>query len=50
MYPKLGIMGVFIIGVPKKNDLYFKGPIMDNFGFYFILHYYSYSGLLYANR
>lgn len=26
-------MGVFMIGLPKKNDLYFKGPIMDNFGF-----------------
>ncbi len=26
------------------------GTKKDNFGFLFILHYYSYSGLLYANK
>ncbi len=28
-------MGVFMIGLPKRNDLYFKGPTMDNFGFFY---------------
>jgi hypothetical protein len=47
MYQKLGIMGVFMIGVPKRNDLYFKVPTMDNFlkkNYTIIV-----SGLLYAN-
>jgi hypothetical protein len=34
----------------KKKCLIFLMTIKDNFGFSFILHYYSCSGLLYANR
>jgi hypothetical protein len=40
---------VFMIGVLKMNDIIFK-VAKDNFGFLFILHYYSCSGLMYANR
>ncbi len=42
-------MGVFTIGVPKRNDLYLR-TAKNNFGFFKISYYYSYSGLLYANR
>ncbi len=38
-----------MIGAPKINDLFLK-TIKDNFGFLFILHYYSCNELLYANR
>ncbi len=43
------VMGVFMIGVPKRNDIYLKDS-NDNFRFVFILHFCRCSGLLYTNR
>jgi hypothetical protein len=34
----------------KKESITFLKLQKDNFGFLFILHYYSYNGLLYANK
>jgi hypothetical protein len=43
-------MGVFMIGVPKKNDLFLKDYNGQLNLKKFILHYYSCNELLYASK
>jgi hypothetical protein len=43
-------VGPFTIGIPKNECLTEIKIIKINFGFFFVLHYYNYNGLLYANR